>query len=265
MFNINKIKKQCIAGLMIALISIITVSYNGMAYVMPAEQLLGFISDNFSGYKSVVLIHSVLSTTPDNEKVFSEQINLVSPDKYSVQLLDRLGGRSNSPDLTYLQLIMANQTERLEHILSAVGIDLKTVSYTRMDGKIAYRIGGKDPESPKLLIDKESFVPLLLVYKSPGELNEKLISVRFQAYQEEEKGWYPFEIIYNEGENLVETYRVQSIQFNVSVDSSTLQQFPELEIPEEMIDDQELDREEQLLFEKDLLRKIIEASEEQYE
>jgi hypothetical protein len=265
MFNKNKIKKQFMVGLLTALISIITVSYNSMAYVMPAEQLLGFVADNFSGYKSVVLIQSVLRTTPDNEKVFSEQINLVSPDKYSTQFLDRLGGRSDSPDLTYLQLIMANRTDKLEHILRAIGVDLKTVSYTRIDGKIAYRIGGKDPDSPKLLIDKESFVPLLLIYKPHGELNDKIVSVRFQAYQKEEKGLYPFEITYNEGESLVERYRVQSIQFNVPVDSSTLQQFPELEIPEEAIDDQEADREDQLLFEKDLLRKIIEASEEQYE
>lgn len=265
MFNKNRNKKQRTAGLLILIISFISISYNSMAYVMPAEQLLDFVADNFSEFKSVVLIHSVLRTTPENEKVFSEQISLASPDKYSTKLLDRLGGRSDPPDLTYLQLIMASRPARLEHILSAIGIDTGTVSYTRIDGKIAYRIGARNPESPKLLIEKERFVPLLLVYKAPGVLNEKIISVRFQEYQKEEKGWYPYEIIYSEGEGLVERHRVQTIQFNVPVDFTILQQFPELEIPEEMIDDKELEKEEELAYEKDLLGKIIEAPEEQYE
>ena len=240
-------------------------SYSVIAYVMPAEQLLGFMADNFSGYKTTVLIHSVLRTTPESEKVFSEQVSLSSPDRYSTKLLDRLGGRSDSPDLTYLQLLMSNEPERIRHILSALGVDVKSVSYTRIDGKIAYRIGSGDPESPKLLIDKERFVPLLFTYKAPGPRKGQLISVRFQEYQKESKGWYPFEIIYSAGENLVERYRIQTIEFNVPVDSTALQQFSELEIPEEMTDDQELEEEEKLSFERALVKKILEASEEQNE
>ncbi|MFC1493891.1 hypothetical protein ACFL6W_01305 [Thermodesulfobacteriota bacterium] len=265
MFNKNKGKKYYWSGLLIGIIAFISISYNSMAYVMPAEQLLGFMTDNFSGYRSVVLIQSVLRTTPENEKVFTEQLSLSSPDKYSTKLLDRLGGRNDSPDLTYRQLLMANKPPKLEHVLGAIGIDLKTVSYTRIDGEIAYRIGSGDPESPKLLIEKERFVPLLLIYKVPGEFNEKMVTVRFQEYQQEGKGWYPFEIIYSEGSNLVERYTVQTFQFNVPVDSTILQRFPELEIPEEIIDDEEIDHEEDQLIAKDLLRKITEVPEEQYE
>lgn len=261
MFNVNKKKKYNGAGLLIGIMVLLSISYNSMAYVMPAEQLLGFVTDNFAGYRSVVGIHSVLRTTPDSEKVFTEQISLSSPNKYSTKLLDRLGGRNDSPDLTYRQLLMANKTARLEHVLSAIGIDIKTVSYTRMDGKIAYRIGAEDPESPKLLIEKERFIPLLLIYKAPGELNDKIISVRFQEYKKEAKGWYPFEIIYSEDSGLVERYTVQTFEFNVPVDTSILQQFPELEIPEEPIDDEKIAREEEQEMARELLRKITEVSE----
>ncbi len=263
MFNKNGNRKQKRAGIFILIIAILSLSYSSMAYIMPAEQLLGFVSDNFSVYKSVVLIQSVLRTTSDNEKIFKEQITLSSPDKYSTKLLDRLGGRNNPPDLTYLQLLMANQPARLEHILSAIGIDTKSVSYTRIDGAIAYRIGFKGPESPGLLIEKNRFVPLLLTYKAPGELNEKIITVRFQEYRKESKGWYPFEIIYSESDGLVERYTVQTFQINVPVDSTILQRFPELEIPEEeMPADEESENEEELFIAKDLIRKIVEDSEE---
>ena len=248
-------------GLLIGILFFLSTSYSSMAYVMPAEQLLGFLTDNFSGYRSVVLIHSVLRITSGSEKIFTEQVSLSSPNKYSTKLLDRLGGRDDSPDLTYRQLLMANKTERLEHVLSAVGIDIKTVSYTRMDGKIAFRIGAEDPESPKLYIEKERFIPLLLMYKAPGELNNNLISVRFQDYQKDAKGWYPFEIIYSEGSGLVETYTVQTFEFNVPVDNAALQQFPELEIPEEMIDDEEIKEEDEQEMIKELLRKITETPE----
>ena len=261
MFKFNIKKKYNRAGLLIGIIVFLSISYNSMAYVMPAEQLLGFVTDNFSGYRSVVLIHSVLRTTPGNEKVFTEQISLSSPNKYSTKLLDRLGGRNDSPDLTYRQLLMANKTTRLEHVLSAIGVDITTVSYTRMDGKIAFRIGAEDPASPKMLIEKERFIPLLLVYKAPGELNDKIISIRFQDYQKEAKGWYPFEIIYTEGSDLVERYTVQTLEFNVPVDTAILQQFPELEIPEEPVDDEEIAREEELEIARELLRKITEVSE----
>ena len=263
MFNKNRNKKQKRTGLLILIIAILSMSYSSMAYIMPAEQLLGFISENFSVYKSVVLIQSVLRTTPDNEKIFKEQISLSSPDRYSTKLLDRLGGRDNPPDLTYLQLLMANQPARLEHILSAIGIDTKSVSYTRVDGEIAYRIGGKDPESPGLLIEKSRFIPLLLIYKAPGEPEEKIITVRFQEYRKESKGWYPFEIVYSESGGLVERYTVQTFQVNVPVDSAILQRFPELEIPEEEVPvDEESDNEEELFIPEDLIRKIIEGSEE---
>lgn len=259
MLNVDKKKKYNGAGLLIGILFFLSTSFSSMAYVMPAEQLLGFVTDNFSGYRSVVLIHSVLRTTPGSEKIFTEQVSLSSPNRYSTKLLDRLGGRENSPDLTYRQLLMANKTERLEHVLSAIGIDIKTVTYTRMDGKIAFRIGAEDPESPKLFIEKERFIPLLLIYKSPGELNNNLISVRFQDYQKEAKGWYPFEIIYSEDSGLVETYTVQTFEFNVPVDTAVLQQFPELEIPEEMLDDEETEKEDEQEMIKELLRKITEA------
>lgn len=266
MFRNCKSNRNLFKGL-ILLIILLSTSYNSYGYVMPAEQLLDFMTKNFSGYKTVVLIQSTFQTADNNEKVFSEQISLKSPDLYSTKVLDRLGGRSIVPDLSYLRLLVANDETDIEHFLSSIGVDLQKVSFTRLDDKIAYRIGAKDPDSPKLLIEKDRFVPILLTYKLPGELNDKTITIRFQDYRKENDGWYPYEITYKSGENLVEEYTIQSLQFNVPVDSSTLKQFPQIKIPDQPAANSENNGliEENPAVDKDRLRDVIKAFEHQHD
>lgn len=228
-------------------------SRNTFSYVMPSEQLLGFMIKNFSGYRSVVLMQSTVQTSPDNQKEFSEHISLESPDKYSIRLSDPLEDRGVYPDLTFRQFLIANSRARLEHILLATGIDITRVSYTRIDGKIAYCIGSALPGDPKLLIEKERFIPLLLIYNAPDDSEGMIITVRFKDYRKEKVGWYPFEIEYNAGEDLAEKYTIRAFQFNVPVDSTLLRQFPELEIPEAPVEYIEPETGEETIFSEGLL------------
>ena len=99
-----------------------------------------------------------------------------------------------APDIFYRQLFMANDREKIERILQPIGIDLTKTSLTRFNGAIAYRIGGKEPDSPKLIIEKKRFLPLLLIYRIPDKDDTEVITVKFEDYQKKDKGWYPFEI-----------------------------------------------------------------------
>lgn len=242
-------------------------SYNAFGYVMPAEQILDFMIKNFSGFKTITLIQSTLQTANGNETVFTEQLWLESPDKYSTKSLDRLGDRDVIvPDLLYRQLLVASNREKIERILLSIGIDLSKTSLTRLDGVIAYRIGDKAPGSPNLIIEKKRFLPLMLVYRIPDETDSKLISVRFEDYQRKDKSWYPFEITYKQGESLVEKYSIQTIQTNIPIDASILKKFPEYELPEvpesdnkpEATDSKDQD------IDKERLQNVIKAFEEQY-
>jgi hypothetical protein len=184
-----------------------------LGYVMPEDQILDFMCSNFKAIRKVSIIHSTLQTTGINERVFTEQIWIESPDMYAVKALDRMGNRDQiPPDLIYRQLFVMNSREKLERLLLSIGIDLSQTSLTRLDGVIAMRIGGKDANSPKLIIEKERFLPLLISYRLPGE--EDLVTVIFKDYQRKEVGWHPFEIIYKKGEGLTEKYTVQSLQEN---------------------------------------------------
>ena len=243
-------------GLFIYLTFIVNTRCHG--YVMPAEQLLEFMAKNFSKFKTVVIIQSTLRTDRENERVFKEEIRMKSPDLFHLKALDHIAEKRETPDMTYLQLLMANSGERLEHLLSVMGIDLQSVAFTRIEGVIAYRIGEKEPGSPKILIEKERFLPLLIEYRLPEDKGGEMITAQFQDYREQDDKYYPFEISYSEGDSINEQYTVQSFQYNVPLDESSLQIFtinPSLYIPPEEVSD----------IEEERLLNILRAFEEKYQ
>jgi hypothetical protein len=194
-------------------------------YVMPAEQLLGFMADNFADIQTAVIVQSTLKTEQDNEKVFMEQVQLKSPNLFSIKVFDNTARGSRLPDMAYRQLLIANTSSRLQGILSMMGINLQAVSFTRIDGTIAYRIGKIEDNSPRLLIEKERFLPLLLIYKPGGEMSGDTVTVRFEDYRREDAGWLPFQITYSVNDEIREEYTIQSLQTNVPLNQSLLQPF----------------------------------------
>jgi len=205
----------------------LTLMLNGRChgYVMPAEQMLDFMAKNFSNFKTVDIVQSTMQIGQDSEKVFMEQIRLKSPDLFELKSLDRMAGRTDIPYMAYRQLLIANSRARLEKILSVMGINLQAVSLTRIDGVIAYNIGEKGDGIPKLLIEKERSLPLLLVYRPAGDISGVLVTVRFQDYRKEDKGWFPFQINYSVSNKIREEYNIQTLQTNIPINSSLLQPF----------------------------------------
>ena len=99
----------------------------------------------------------------------------------------------------------------------------------------------------------------------------------FEDYQKKDKGWYPFEITYKQGEGFNEKYTIQTFQANIPIDASILNLFPEYELPDmpesesgpETAEkpaaiDPERDSENPDI-DKDRLRNVIKAFEEQYQ
>lgn len=200
-------------------------------YVMPSDQLLDFMCNNFKKVRTVSIVHSTLQTSGINERVFTEQIWLESPDRFSVKALDRMGNRDViSPDLLYGQLFVMNSRERIEMLLLSLGIDISQSSYTRVNGVISIMIGEKGADTPKLIIEKERFLPLLISYRIPGE--GALVTVTFRDYQKTVSGWHPFEIIYKKGDSLTEKYTVQSIEENIPVNTLPMSKNPEYKLPQ---------------------------------
>ena len=111
-------------------------------YIMPSEQLIEFMVNNFSKIKTLVIIQSTLRSDQGNEKVFREQIWMKYPNLLHSTVLDQNEERREPLDMTYRQLLIANSSSRPEHILSMIGLNLQNVAFTRIDGIVAYKIGG---------------------------------------------------------------------------------------------------------------------------
>jgi len=209
---------------------------NGYAYLMPADQLLHLMASRFSRFHTVLLTQSTrLTTTGEDDKdgiAFEEKVWIKSPGSSGSMVVPEIEGQDMSPeeiqalrldiDSGYRKLLVANTPNKLTTYLEEWGIDLDTVSLTRLNGVIAFCIGAAPKQGPRLLIEKERFLPLLLDYKTLLGVQARTVEVRFKDYRKVRDGWFPFRIEYFLDGEPVEKYIVLDANFNVSLPSGLL-------------------------------------------
>jgi hypothetical protein len=191
-----------------------------VAYVLPAQQLLQFMAVHFSKFDTLVIRQTVERETPEGTKAFEETLSMKSPDLLHSQSTEASVDQGRVIDRNYRKLFLAGSQTGLTVLLTEAGVDLGKVSYTRVHGTVAYLIGGRSPESPRIAIEKGRFLPLLFVYPSRLLADRELIEVTFRDYRQVGPGWYPFEILYKSGEGLAEHYKIESIRVNVPLQAS---------------------------------------------
>jgi hypothetical protein len=192
----------------------------GYGYVMPSEQIVGLMVRNFSNLNTMVVTQYTNHTDRSHEgreKVFREKIWLKAPNLYHAKALEKTELPNFVPDVAYRQLLIANSVEAIMQLLGDLGIDLQAVAFTRFDGAIAYRIGHGDPESPKIIVEKDRFLPLHLVYQARDDQANEIIKVQFADYRKLEPGWYPFQITYSHGTDITQKSATLAVQANVPV------------------------------------------------
>jgi hypothetical protein len=209
-----------VSFLFIISLTFLTAERSG-GYILPAEQLIEFMAKNFSGFRTLVISQSTRRQSQGEEergRVFERRIWMESPVYFYVENVERTDDQDVEEDVTYRQLLMANSAQDLMNLLSRrMGINFESVAFARIDEIIAYRIGDKEPDRPKILIDKERFVPLLLIYPLPEDPQGSTIRIQFKDYRSLREGWYPFEIIYSEG-GLNEISYIHQLRVNVPID-----------------------------------------------
>jgi hypothetical protein len=216
---------------------------DGLAYVMPAEQIVEFMVKNLSRFKTLVIKQQVIYKVEDQEKetAVEEKVWLSRPDRFYSQILrqpdmpEEAGTRPVSVSLNVQgvprRLLMSGEPKAALSLLSRLGVDLETVGLTRLDGVIAYRIGEKG-DYPKLLVDKERFLPLSLSFAPSAAVpGAELETVRFDDYRKVREGWYPFQISFWEGEEMVERDVIVDLQVDVPIEISRLRPFGEVVSP----------------------------------
>jgi hypothetical protein len=196
-------------------------SHRCQGYVLPAHQLIDYMIKNFSDFKTLVITQTTWQQEERYEEKwesFQEKIWMESPNLFYVQNLNPSKERLMEPDTSYRSLLMANSNARVTGLLTSMGINLNAVGLERVEGSAVYRIGGKDPDVPKLLIEKERFLPLVLTYSFQGYSDTDTVTVLFGDYRKIDKGWYPFEITYFDPRGFRENGMIDTFQANVPID-----------------------------------------------
>ena len=222
---------------------------NSSGYVMPADQLIDKMRANFSRLKTLVIDQSTHILDPERQEapvIFEERVWLKSPgfcrseiagDPETLGTARPKGSSEGSAgrelqdvpprsevrlnrDTAFRRLLMSSDRETLMGFLVRVGVNLQSVGLTRVDGVVAYWIGDKGPESPRLLINKDNFLPLLFAYVPLPATGRGLAVVKYGTYRRVDSGWYPYEIDYLLDKTRSERYLALSISVNVPVKES---------------------------------------------
>jgi hypothetical protein len=192
----------------------------GHAYVLPAEQIVQFMASNFSKTQTLIVDQYCQETNEEKGiSGFDEVLTMKSPDLFHSRIEDSDEKKGAERYYSYRQFFLANSPSRLLALLLEMGIDLQKVGYTRIDGVIAYRIGDTEDASPRVMVEKGRFLPLLVSYKAPGP-RETVVKAKFLDYRKVEQAWYPFEILYSRADGITEKCTVRSLRVNRPVSPS---------------------------------------------
>ncbi len=191
------------------------------AYVLPAEQILQFMAANFSKTQTLIVHQSCEQTSEaKGTKSFDEILTMKAPGLFHVETKDSGENRGEERDYSYWRLFLANSASPLTALMLERGIDIVKVGYTRMDGIVAYRIGEVEETGPRVLVEKERFLPLFFSYRAPSVGGGSLAIVKFLDYRRVEQAWYPFEILYSPAEGITEKHKVRFLKINGPVNPS---------------------------------------------
>lgn len=231
-------------------------------YIMPADQVLELMAANFSGFETQVIVQSTQrrgGAEQSDDTLLREKIWAKSPSLFHSQVLEEGQTRKGTPDLSFRQLLVSNSPARLMAYLEGLGVDLQEVSFSRFHDVIVYQIGSKTRGSPRICIDKKTFLPIFLQYGKADGPGGGIVGVEFRDFRKVDKGWYPFEVLYRTSHGIEEIYVLDTMETNVPVDINIF-----VTTPVERPSGQSQNETEPTPSEQERLRHIIKTFEEKY-
>ena len=194
-----------------------------LGYVLPSSQLISYMVKNFSEFRTLVITQTTWQRDDRNGEEwasYQERIWMESSGLFRSEVLDLPKGNLMEPDTSFRSLLMADSDTWVKGLLTRMGINLNAAGLTRVGETVAYRIGGKDPDGPKIVIEKKRFLPLILTYSFPDNNGTASVTVLFNDYRKIDKGWYPFEITYYDSRGFRENCVTETLQVNVPIDAA---------------------------------------------
>ena len=240
----KRVGKVTLGALMVGFVGLAAAPVH--AYVMPAGQLLGFMTANFRSFGTLRLTLSTsLFLHPEREKphrLLEERLWLKPPLFYHREALGESADPAQAPaaapdpqswDRTFFRLLLPGSTPAARDFLLELGIDLERVAFTRLAGTIAYRLGRKPADSPCLLVEKERFLPLMLSYR----IGTETVRVHYGDYQKLAAGWFPHQMTYSVDGQPVALFRVLDLALDTQMPTPVEPLIPEGRRPPRLVPD----------------------------
>lgn len=206
--------------------------FYSFAYIIPASQIIEFMTNKYSAVKTlkIIQINRIVGINQEYGNSIENIIYVMFPDLYRSEISGPLHKRiqinngdcrlsvvdgmindsEDTADFPYHFLFIAQNHQETLNYFKDLGINVEKTSLTRYAGKISYLIGDRENESPKLIVDKELFLPLLLKY------HDSLFI--FSDYKDMmEKDLYPYKVVHLHN-GIKEEYSVKGIMVNPPLD-----------------------------------------------
>ncbi|MBN1831577.1 MAG: hypothetical protein JW896_05640 [Deltaproteobacteria bacterium] len=198
---------------------------------------------NSSEFSALIIIQTTWRKDDGNEEEwesYQEKIWMESSGLFRSQVQNPSKERLIEPDTSFRSLLMADSDEGVRGLLTRMGINLNAVGLTRVEETVAYRIGSKDPDAPKIIIEKKRFIPLVLTYSFPTHDGKATITVLFSDYRKIDNGWYPFEMNYFDPRGFRENYVIDTLLANVPIDPAVFDGADMRSIPDQATEQDEI-------------------------
>jgi hypothetical protein len=210
---------------------------HAFAYIPPAEQVFSLMPHQ--KHRDMHVLVLTLETTcygdewPERAMTFTETVCYRYPDRFlskvnvpsgekmylvqggaSLITIDqKIISEKGSPMDAYKDLFLYRSPASLIDHLSKMGINTDTVSFGRLENKIAYVIGAVYPDESyaQVWVEKDTFRPLRLFF--PRSDTSEKIDIRYDHYFSIGKGmWYPGRVTFYKGdqpvkEQVLKTYK----------------------------------------------------------
>jgi len=222
---------------------VLTQSVAAPAYILPAEQILTLMIDNFGPADTLVVSQKAVLYDPALEegvREFEETLYYRYPNRFrsevktpglkrilvvhrdeTVIIVDgKIVAETETPFDHFKDLLLYRKTGLLVDQLSRLGVNLQVVSLGRFNDKVIYVIGAKHPDDSvsQVWIDKDTLRPIGLLFGDPYR-QRPLRRIEYQDYDTEpdQGGGYPTRILFFENGSLVRMHVLESAQINPDV------------------------------------------------
>jgi len=225
----------------VSFVAFVAVAVCSYAYVLPAKQLLAFVSDRVGQEGTLVVLQKTVLYDPTLDGGMQEleetlyfkspgwfraevgtsgfkKVHIVGPESALTIIGGKIMGETERLFDHFKDPFVYNKPDDLADALTRIGVDLDTVALGRFREKIAFIIGSElsDESVPQVWVDKESFYPIRFVFG--GEDGSPVREVEYAEYREVAKGKrYPARILFYEDGDLVRMQVLESFEINAQI------------------------------------------------